>query len=153
TTSPCVPFAPALLYAGNGGVMLPSLESPPGGADADFRRLCFTFAAIGLCARVACTGGGLTRARYVAFREAFPPEAEECGKIRSLSASACADPPPFTHYVRQIPRAFPHAETLYASLLERLFSIAAADGAPADEAESLLAQVAGALGVERREYQ
>lgn len=120
--------------------------------DEAFKHLSFTFAVIALSARVACADGRLTREKYVAFREAFPLMGGLCGKIRKLFTLACKNTAPYEHYVMQIKHTFPRQMSLFISLVERLFSIARADGEIAREEERILARIAYLFGLSAGEY-
>ncbi len=113
--------------------------------DDAFKHLSFTFAVIALSARVACIDGRLTKEKYVAFREAFPLHGHVCGKIRSLFMLACDNQTPLEQYTQQIKYAFPRRQELFASLVDRLFSIAAADGVVSRDAKKLLEKIAHML--------
>lgn len=117
-----------------------------------FKQLSFTFAVIALSAHIACIDGPLTRARYVAFRDAFPLSGGICGKLRKLFALACENRAPFEHYVTQVRHMFPHRSPLFVSLVDRLFSIATADGGLSREAERMLAKIAHTLDLTAPEY-
>lgn len=119
--------------------------------DDEFKHLSFTFAVIALSAHVACLGG-LTREKYVAFRDAFPLSGSICGKVRKLFTLACRNEAPFEHYVTQIKHIFPGRTPLFASLVERLFSIAIADGRLSRQEEHTLARIAHMLGLSATEY-
>ncbi|MDE3060758.1 MAG: TerB family tellurite resistance protein, partial [Pseudomonadota bacterium] len=110
---------------------------PHGG---EWQQLSFTFAAIALSARVACSAG-LTRRKYAVFRECFPLEGELCGTLRSLFALACQSEAPIEQYVSQVKYAFPRNASLAVALLDRLFRIASADGPVAAPAQRLLADI------------
>lgn len=120
--------------------------------DEDFRHISFTFAVIALSARVACADGALTRGKYIAFRESFPLKGGVCGKIRNLFTLACANTTPFEHYVAQIKYMYPGKAELFTSLVERLFRIAAADGAVSREGETLLGAIAHLLDLSAGEF-
>lgn len=120
--------------------------------DDDFRNMSFTFAVIALSARVAMTDGELTRGKYIAFREYFPLKGGVCAKIRSLFKSACLSRTPVEHYAMQVKYVFPERAELYASLVDRLFRIAAADGGVSRESERLLASVARTLDIPASTY-
>jgi DnaJ like chaperone protein len=121
-------------------------------ADHDFRHLSFTFALIGLSAHVACAGGRVTRAQYVAFREAFPLSGGLCGKLRRLFSLACESPLPVEHYVHLVKYLFPRRMELFLSLTGRLFRIACADGSLNPASERVLSRVAHLLGISAAEY-
>ena len=120
--------------------------------DAGFKDISFTFAAIALSARVATASGELNREKYIAFRASFPLTGGICGKIRKLFALACSDPTPYEHYVTQIKHVFPRQMSLFISLLDRLFYIAAASGEIGREEERMLARIAHMLGISASEY-
>jgi DnaJ like chaperone protein len=120
--------------------------------DDDFKQLSFTFAVIALSARLACADGPLTQEKYIAFRSSFPLKGGICGKIRSLFMLACDNPTPFEHYVTQIKYSFPGRSELFLSLLDRLFSIAAADGTVSREEERMLSQIAHQLDISAADY-
>jgi DnaJ like chaperone protein len=120
--------------------------------DMPFRELSFTYAVIALSARIACADGKLTPARYTAFRAAFPLTGGICGKLRSLFILACENPVPVEHYATQVKFTFPNQASLFLSLVERLFSIAAADGSVAPESERMLARIAHVLGISAGDY-
>lgn len=120
--------------------------------DTDFRDMSFTFAAIALCAKVAFADGRLSREKYVAFRAAFPLSGGLCPKLRKLFLLACKNPTPFEHYTTQVKHMFPARRDVFSSLLDRLFSIATADGELSREADLLLARIGRALGLSSHEY-
>ncbi len=120
--------------------------------DLPFKELSFTYAVIALSARVACEGGGLTRGKYAAFRAAFPLSGGICGKLRSLFILACENPVPTEHYATQVKFAFPGQSALFMSLLDRLFSIASADGDVSPATERTLAKIAHVLGITAGDY-
>lgn len=120
--------------------------------DAGFRQISFTFAVIALSAQVARSGGPLTQAKYIAFREAFPLEGQVCGKIRSLFTLACENTMPYTYYVAQIRQVFPGNQSLFSSLVARLFSIASADGKLPASAERMLSRIAHMLDIGSGDY-
>lgn len=120
--------------------------------DADFRQISFTYALIAIAAKLCCNNKGLTREKYVAFREAFPLRGGVCGKIRGLFLLACEDATPVEHYVGQIARLYPSHDELFASLVERLFAIATASGVLAPEDERMLASIAHRLGISASDY-
>lgn len=132
-------LAPALAQAA-----APVRQRPPA-PDEDFRQLSFTFAVIGLSARVACSGAGLTQERYITFRESFPLKGGICGRIRSLFALACRDTTPTASYTQQLKALYPGKPELYEAVLERLFRIAAAGGGIGAEEEVMLADIAHQL--------
>ncbi len=113
--------------------------------DDTFRHLSFTFAVIALSARIACADGPLTKDKYIAFRESFPLRGGICGKIRSLFTLACENDTPAEHYTHQMKYMYPGKNDLFASVLERLFRIASADGDIGKNAEFLLADIAHGL--------
>ncbi len=113
--------------------------------DDTFRHLSFTFAVIALSARVACADGPLSKDKYIAFRESFPLGGGICGKIRQLFTLACENDTPPEHYIQQIRYMYPGKAELFASVVERLFRIAAADGYLGRKAEFLLADIAHGL--------
>lgn len=115
--------------------------------DDTFRQLSFTFAVIALSARVACADGPLTKDKYIAFREGFPLGGGICGKIRQLFTLACTNDTPTEHYINQLRYMYPGKEELFASVTDRLFSIATADGLLTRESELLLSDIAHGLGV------
>lgn len=125
---------------------------PAAPKDDTFRQLSFTFAVIALSARVACTDGPLTREKYVAFRESFPLRDGICGKIRALFTLACENHTPFEHYVAQIKYIFPDRRELFASLVDRLFCIAAADGSVSRSEEMVIAKIAHMLELSPADY-
>lgn len=120
--------------------------------DDEFRHLSFTFAVIALSARVACVDGALTRDKYIAYRESFPLKGGVCGKIRSLFTLACKNETPYEHYVTQIKYIFPDRPELFASLIDRMFRIAAADGGISRSSERLLSGIAHMLGIPASDY-
>ena len=120
--------------------------------ETPFKQLSFTFAVIALSSHVACIDGKLTHAKYIAFRDAFPLHGGLCGKLRKLFTLACHNPAPFEHYVHQIKHAFPRRSHLFSSLVDRLFSIAAADGVPTQKAERMLAKIAHILELSPGEF-
>ena len=120
--------------------------------DAMFKDMSFTFAVIALSAQVACAGNRLSRGKYLAFRDAFPLTGGICGKIRKLFALACESTAPSAHYVTQIKYMFPRQQGLFYSLVDRLFSIACADGEITRESEHLLAKIAHQLELTAAEY-
>lgn len=126
---------------------LPAPDARRVPTDADFRQFSFTYALIAISARLCCSGGGLTREKYVAFRAAFPLRGGVCGKIRSLFVLACEDSSPIDNYVAQIARAYPGRDDLFTSLMERLFAIATASGPLSAEDERILARIAHKLGI------
>ncbi len=139
--------------------LAPQKKAPPRKAikhparrDANFRQLSFTFAVIALSAKLACIDGPLTKEKYLAFRAAFPLKGGVCNKIRSLFMLACDNDTPYEHYVTQIKYAYPKQHTLFASLVDRLFSIAGADGIISRDEERLLSHIAHQLGVSAAEY-
>lgn len=120
--------------------------------DDGFKRIAFTFSVIALSARVAGIDGALSKEKYVAFREAFPLSGEICGKIRSLFELAYSNPTGFEHYANQIKYAFPNQMSLFESVVERLFTIATADGALSRDTEFMLAKVARIFDISPASY-
>jgi DnaJ like chaperone protein len=120
--------------------------------DDAFRQLSFTFTVIALSARLSCMDGPPSRAKYLAFREAFPLKGGMCNKIRGLFMLACDNPTPYEHYVTQIKYLFPRRMELFSSLIDRLFSIAAADGEVSRGQERMLASIARLLEISPAEY-
>lgn len=120
--------------------------------DDDFRNISFTFAVIALSASVACADGKLSRAKYIAFREAFPLSGSICAKIRALFTLACQNTTPFELYATQIKFSFPNQTPLFVSLVGRLYSIAVADGEISPNSERMLARIAHILGLTAPEY-
>lgn len=116
------------------------------------RRLSFTFALVGLSACVACVDGRLTRARYLAFRAAFPLHGDLCGRLRSLFTLACASPAPTSHYTRHVLASYPARTDLFSGLVERLYDIVAAGGVISPAAEAMLERIAGELGLPAADY-
>ncbi|MDE3015564.1 MAG: molecular chaperone DjiA [Pseudomonadota bacterium] len=142
-----------------GGLLLPPAKKAPesakrGALDAenDFKHLSFTFAVIALSAQLARLDGEITKAKYLAFRQSFPLSGQMCGKLRSLFALACGDATPHTHYIRQIRYIFPRQPALFTALIDRLFSIAGADGAVSPASERWLARASHRLGLNGAEY-
>ena len=120
--------------------------------DSAFKQMSFTFAAIALSAKVACLDGPLTPEKYIVFRDAFPLKGGFCGKIRKLFVAACDNPTPFEHYVMQIKYIFPRRLPLFGTLIDRLFRIAAANGAPSPEAERVLARLSHMLEIKPADF-
>jgi DnaJ like chaperone protein len=120
--------------------------------DYSFKDMSFTFAVIGLCARLASLESTVTKSQYVAFREAFPIEPGICEKLRALFGMACADQTPFTQYVRHITIAYPRRMSLFTALLDRLFRIACADGELSKPREQMLAKISHMLGISPADY-
>lgn len=118
----------------------------------DFRDMSFTFAVIALCAKVAFADGKLSREKYVAFRAAFPLSGALCPRLRKLFLLACQNQTPFEHYASQIKQLFAVRHDVFISLMQRLFSIACAEGTPSKEADLLLAKIARALGISAADY-
>lgn len=127
-------------------------KTPVAPEDDAFKQLSFTFAVIALSAQVACIDGALSAEKYAAFREAFPLKGKLCGKIRSLFALACENHTPYSHYAAQVKYTFAGRTALFASLVDRLFSIAAADGAVSPQAERILSDIAYVLNVSPAAY-
>lgn len=120
--------------------------------EPDFRDMSFTFAVIALCAKVAFADGRLSREKYVAFRAAFPIAGGICGKLRRLFLLACKNPTPYEHYTAQVRHLFPARAEVRRELLDRLFSIATADGSLSPEADLLLARIGRGLGMGAQDY-
>lgn len=112
------------------------------GEDDTFRHISFTFAVIALSARIATASGPLTREKYLAFRESFPLGGNICGKIRQLFLLACTNDTPAEHYMHQIKYMYPGRHDLFLSVVERLFRIAASEGAIDRASEFALADIA-----------
>lgn len=128
-------------------------NSPRMPRDEKFRERSFTYAVIALSARVARSGElGLTKEKYVAFRDAFPLQDSMCGKIRLLFSMACDDAMPIAYYTNQIARAFPRRRDLFVSIISRLFTIAAADGEISRDDERMLARISQLLGLSAGQY-
>ncbi len=115
--------------------------------DPKSRQMSFTFSVIALSARVATADGPLTMPKYLLFRESFPLEDGMCSKIRSLFILACHNDTPLDYYLSQIRHAFPGKDALLATVLDRLFAIASADGDLSARAENLLADIARGLDI------
>lgn len=151
-------FPLRLAYQLNGFLLPPAKKAPKaarrGLADSEnnFKQLSFTFAVIALSAQLARLDGELTKAKYLAFRQSFPLSGHMCGKLRSLFALACDDTTPHTHYVQQIKYIFPGQPALFTALIDRLFAIAAADGAVSAPSERWLARASHRLGLSGAEY-
>jgi DnaJ like chaperone protein len=116
------------------------------------RDLSFTYAVIALCARVARNSHGLTREKYVTFREAFPLQDDMCGKLRELFLLACEDENPTEDYIAHIVRLFPKRRDLHTSIASRLFAVASAQGTITKEDELLLARISHLLGISAMDY-
>ena len=120
--------------------------------EASAKDMSFTFAVISLAAHVARADGPITREEYVAFRDAFPLDLGICGKIRKLFALACESGTPFSAHVQHIKHLFPGQRDLFASLTERMFSIAIADGPLTKPEERIIAKIAHLLELTPSEY-
>lgn len=116
------------------------------------KQVSFTFALISLSAQVARADGAVSRAEYLAFRDAFPLTGGICGKIRQLFTIACHSKTPFTSHVLQIKNLFPQQKELFFSLVERLFRIATADAPLSHEEGKILAKISHLLGLSPSEY-
>lgn len=108
-------------------------EAPGAAAESEAetcRRLAFSFAVIALSARVLQAGGesALTRDEYLAFREAFPLEDAESGRIRRLFALAWREQAGADWYARRIQVLYPENRVLKREVLRYLSAVARADG-------------------------
>ena|GEM_PF-2444420 len=114
--------------------------------------LSFTFAVISLSAQVARADGVVSKAEYLAFRDAFPLTGGICGKIRQLFALSCQSKIPFSQHIAEIKAIFPQQKELFMSLVERLFRIAAADKPLVTGEAILLAKIARGFELTPSEY-
>ena len=120
--------------------------------ETQLRNLSFTYAVIALSARVARSDNGLTRERYIAFRDAFPLQDNMCDKIRELFMLACEDATPTEYYTAQIMQLFPKQHALRALIISRLFAIACADGTLSKADDWKLARISHLLGISAMRY-
>ena len=120
--------------------------------DVASKQISFTFALISLSAQVARADGSVTKAEYLAFRDAFPLNGGMCGKIRQLFALACQNPTPFSQHISQIKTLFPEQKELFIALVDRLFHIATADKPLTTAKERLLSKISHHLGLNPAEY-
>ena len=91
--------------------------------------------------------------QYANVNERSLPNTRNRGKADlHFFALACENQTPFEHYVTQIKYTFPRQMALFRSLVERLFRIAAADGAISREEERVLARIAHLLGISAADY-
>lgn len=107
----------------------------------------FTYALIAMAAKLANADGPVVREEFLAFRDVFPMHERRSHKVRQLFFDACFESTPATHYARQVAQLFPNRADLHEEVLERLVSIALADGDMTSEEMSLLKQIAEGLGV------
>jgi DnaJ like chaperone protein len=143
TTEPFTTPKPLVMQA-----QAPERETTP----ASLRHMSFTFSLISLAASVARADGSISRAEYLAFRDAFPLTGGECGKIRQLFTLACESPTPFTHHVQQVRLLFPGQKPLYLALMDKLFAIASADVPVSPPEGKMLARIAKMLELSPAEY-
>lgn len=118
-----------------------------------FREMAFTFAVIGLAAKIATADGEATREEFMAFCEAFPMPAGEHEKIQRLFIMAQRDEAEAVHHARRIAALFPLAQhrALLRDVLSRLAQVAAADAVLSDRESALLLAVGQAFGLRKRE--
>lgn len=121
--------------------------------DGRFRELAFTFAIIALSVKLARAGRGLSKERYLAFREAFPLEDAVSAKLRSLFALAWEDAADAVSFARQIVYLYPSQPELWRAVMARLCLIANAAGPIAGGELKQLAAVAAVFGMTRVQLQ
>lgn len=113
------------------------------------RELAFTFAVIGLCAKLIKCDGVFKREEFLTFREAFPLDDAQSAKLRQLFTMAWQDELEPRFYARQIAILFPDHVDLRLEVLEHLAAIALADGPVSEAEQEFLQGVASAMGFSR----
>ncbi|MBT8408700.1 MAG: molecular chaperone DjiA [Alphaproteobacteria bacterium] len=116
------------------------------------RSVAFAIAVIALGAKMAKADGQVTRDEVTAFREVFhiPPEEEDsAARVFNLARQDVAG---FEEYAARIGAMFGRGHEALQDLLEGLFHIALADGEYHPKEDDFLHRVAGAFGLEDREF-
>lgn len=116
------------------------------------KQIAFTFSVIALASQLVREQGELTSPRYLAFRQAFPMQASEDVKLRTLFDLASREGLPAQHYVRQIMRLFPAKPQLYRDVLARMLKIAAVKSSLSVADYNYLNHMARQFGLSQREF-
>lgn len=120
----------------------------------NFRQMAFSFAVIGLAAKLCAADGKPTRDEFMAFCEAFPMPVSEHEKIRRLFGMALRDGAKASDHARRVAALFPPARhrILLRELLSRLMRVASTDGTINLREEAVLLEVAQIFHIGRRGY-
>lgn len=116
------------------------------------RDIAFTFSVIALSVPLVRQEGRIVSARYLAFRQAFPMQASEDAKLRSLFDLAAKEELQARHYVRRIVMLFPTKQPLYLDVVRRLLQIASISGALSVSDYNYICHTARQFGISQREW-
>ncbi|HVZ98824.1 MAG TPA: molecular chaperone DjiA [Caulobacterales bacterium] len=112
----------------------------------------FTAAVIGLAAKMAKADGNVTESELRAAAQVFRPPPGEEAAFRTAFSIAKQTVLGFESYARQIGRKYRARPCLLEDVLDGLFHIAAADGAPGEAEIAYLATVADLFGFSEAEF-
>lgn len=113
------------------------------------RELSFTFALIGLSARLSRSGPALSKDMFLAFREVFPLEDEASALVRSLFSLAWNEQAEAGWYARYIRDLYPDNPTLRRQVLERMARITLSNGPATRPSLMLLTEIADIFTIRR----
>lgn len=112
------------------------------------KSVAFTIAVVALAAKMARADGAVSDAEIAAFRRLFRVDPGEEANVRFVFDRARRSTAGYEAYARQVAAMFPNEPEVLEELIEALFVIAKADGAP-DQAElAYLRRVAEIFGLE-----
>jgi DnaJ like chaperone protein len=117
-----------------------------------YRRLDFTYAVIGLCARLCSTGGPVSAQQFQVFRDLFPMENDSEVTVRRLFDEALNEPASPINYAQRVMRLFPERPKMREELFNRLLRLAASEGNISFERQQYLWLVAETFGYTRSYY-
>jgi DnaJ like chaperone protein len=132
----------------------------PGAEPPEFGEECaplandvgFTAAVIGLAAKMARADGEATEAELRAAAQVFRPQPGEEAAFRRVFSLAKQTVLGFDSYARQIGKKYQARPCLLEDVLDGLFHIAAADGAPGEAELAYLEEVASHFGFSDLEF-
>lgn len=116
--------------------------------------MAFTFAVIGLGAKLCIHAGKVHEEALIVFRQTFPMPTSEQAKLRQLFLMAAKDGADMLHHARRIARFFPAEKhvVLLRDVLQRLLRVAAVEGVTTPDTMRQLRAIAKEFGVSRWEF-
>ncbi len=134
-------------HLAEGGAAVRPLRQQSLSQEQKVHQVQFTYSLIALSAKLAAIDGPIVREEFLVFRDVFPMPQRRSHKVRQLFFDASfADGDGLVH-ARQIVDIFPDRTDLYEEVLERLLSIALADGVLNSDEISMLKNIASHFGI------